>query len=151
MKLSSTELILVGVIILYIAFFSNPPPSHFVNLLETPVGHIILLLGVMYVAVYKSLIVGVFLGIAYLATARHITEYLEPKEQKPKDNAPVKQPLAAGVHPAPAANMGMLGSMIKKGDSRLPQAKGKDVTSKPAEAVPPKAAPATSTEHFASF
>ena len=152
MKLTQAELILITVIIGYIAFFTHPPPSHITNLLETPVGHIIALLGILYVTVYKSLLVGVFLGIAYIMTSPRVTEYLDEKEQKP--TAPV-QPKSAGV-PPPAVS-GMVGqSMRKKGDTRLPQAQGKSNTMKPTEVVPPKpAAPPPTTksgvEHFAAF
>lgn len=152
MKLTQAELILITVIIGYIAFFTHPPPSHITNLLETPVGHIIALLGILYVTVYKSLLVGVFLGIAYIMTSPRVTEYLDEKEQKP--TAPA-QPKSAGV-PPPAVS-GMVGqSMRKKGDTRLPQAQGKSNTMKPTEVVPPKpAAPPPTTksgvEHFAAF
>jgi hypothetical protein len=154
MKLQQKELILVGVIIVYIAFFTHPPPSHITNLLESPVGHIVALLGILYVTVYQSLIVGVFLGIAYLMTASRVTEYLDEKEQTPTTKAPA-QPKAAGV-PPPAVS-GVVGeSMRKKGDTRLPQAQGKSNTVKPTEVVPPKPAgpPPTAksgVEHFAAF
>lgn len=154
MKLQQKELILVGVIIVYIAFFTHPPPSHITNLLESPVGHIVALLGILYVTVYQSLIVGVFLGIAYLMTSPRVTEYMDEKEQTPKTTAPA-QPKAAGV-PPPAVT-GMVGeSMKKKGDTRLPQAQGKSNTMKPTEVVPPKPASPPPTaksgvENFASF
>ncbi len=155
MKLTQAELILIAVIIGYIAFFTHPPPSHITNLLETPVGHIVALLGILYVTVYKSLLVGVFLGIAYIMTSHRVTEYMDEKEQKPKGPETPAQPKSTGV-PPPAVS-GMVGqSMRKKGDTRLPQAQGKSNTMKPTEVVPPKpAAPPPTTksgvEHFAAF
>lgn len=154
MKLQQKELILVGVIIVYIAFFTHPPPSHITNLLESPIGHIIALLGILYVTVYQSLIVGVFLGIAYLMTSPRVTEYMDEKEQTPT-KAPPAQPKAAGVPPPTVT--GVVGdSMKKKGDTRLPQAQGKSNTVKPTEVVPPKPASPPPTaksgvENFASF
>jgi hypothetical protein len=154
MKLQQKELILVGVIIVYIAFFTHPPPSHITNLLESPVGHIVALLGILYVTVYQSLIVGVFLGIAYLMTSPRVTEYMDEKEQTPT-KAPPAQPKSTGV-PPPAVT-GLVGdSMKKKGDTRLPQAQGKSNTVKPTEVVPPKPASPPPTaksgvENFASF
>lgn len=139
MKISQNELIILGVIIVYIAFFTHPPPSHITNLLETPIGHMVALLGILYVTIYKSLILGVFLGLAYIMTARNVTEYLDEKEQKPKvlsKDAP--SPTAAGI-PPPAVT-GALKSMLKKGDTRLPQAQGKNVTAKPETSAPPKGA-----------
>lgn len=155
MRLSRNELIVVGVIIAYIAFFTHPPPSHITNLLETPVGHIIALLGILYVTVYQSLLVGVFLGIAYIMTSPKVTEYMDEKQQTPKGPETPAQPKSTGV-PPPAVT-GMVGdSMRKKGDTRLPQAQGKSNTMKPTEVVPPKpAAPPPTTksgvEHFAAF
>ena len=155
MKLARNELILVAVIIAYIAFFTHPPPSHITNLLESPVGHIVALLGILYVTVYQSLIVGVFLGIAYMMTSPRVTEYMDEKQQTPKGPETPAQPKSAGV-PPPAVT-GILGaSMKKKGDTRLPQAQGKSNTMKPTEVVPPKPAsppPTTKSgvEHFAAF
>ena len=61
MKLSQKELLAVGGIIAYIALFTHPAPSHITNFLESPVGHIVALLGILYVFVYvKSMIVGLF-------------------------------------------------------------------------------------------
>jgi hypothetical protein len=155
MRLSQAELVLVAVIIGYIAFFTHPPPSHITNLLETPIGHVVVLLGILYVTVYQSLIVGVFLGIAYLMTSPRVTEYMDEKQQTPKGPETPSQPKSAGV-PPPAVT-GVLGSsMKKKGDTRLPQAQGKSVTAKPTEVVPPKPAAPPPTaksgvENFASF
>lgn len=155
MKLTRIEMGLVALIIAYIAFFTHPAPSHFVNLLETPVGHALALLGVLYVTVYQSFIVGIFLGIAYIMTARNVTEYMDEKEQTPEPKKEEKkQPTANGI-PPPAVT-GAVKSMMKKGDTRLPQAQGKSVTSKPSTTTPPKPAsppPTTKSgvENFASF
>jgi hypothetical protein len=154
MKLSRNELIIVAVVIGYIAFFTHPPPSHITNLLETPIGHVVALLGILYVTVYQSLLVGVFLGIAYIMTSPRVTEYMDEKQQKPTETAP-PQPKSTGV-PPPAVT-GVVGdSMKKKGDTRLPQAQGKSNTTKPTEMVPPKPASPPPTvksgvENFASF
>lgn len=147
MRLSQNELILVGLIIGYIAFFSTPPPSHIKDFLSSPVGKVLGLLGVLYVTVYQSLIVGVFLGIAYVMTATSVTEYLDEKEQKPKD-AP-KQPSSSGVPPPALA--GALAALLKKGDTRLPQKAGKSDTTKPHSTSTVKATPPSKIEHFASF
>lgn len=76
MKLQRNELIVIVLIIVYIAFFTHPPPSHISNLLESPVGHMVMLLGILYVIAYQSLIVGIFLGIAYIMTSSNIIEHL---------------------------------------------------------------------------
>lgn len=155
MKISRIELGLVALIIVYIAFFTHPAPSHIANLLETPVGHGIALLGILYVSVYQSFIVGIFLGIAYVMTARNVTEYLDEKEQTPDTKKEEKkQPTSNGV-PPPAVT-GAVKSMLKKGDTRLPQAQGKSSTTKPMTTSAPKPAtppPTTKSgvENFASF
>ncbi len=153
MKLSRNELVLVVLVILYIAFFTHPPPSHFTNLLETPVGHAVALLGIFYVTVYQSLVVGIFLGVAYIMTAKNVTEYLDPKEQAPKKKEEPKQPTANGI-PPPAVT-GAMKSLLQKGDVRLPQTAGKSETVKPAEKAAAKPSNPVDTklkvENFASF
>jgi hypothetical protein len=140
MKLSQVELVSIGLLILYVAFFSHPPPSFIKELLSSPVGHVVLLLAVLYVTVYKSLVVGVFLGIAYVMTASSTTEYLDPTEQKPKPKPELK---SAGV---PASNNSLkeiLGSLksLPKGDSVAHKAvAGKSVTAPPPPTSQPKPA-----------
>lgn len=148
MKLSRTELGIVAVVIIYVAFFTHPPPSHITNFLESPIGHIVALIGILYVVVYQSLIVGIFLGIAYMMTVNSVTEYLDPKEQTPKVEEK-KQPTSSGV-PPPAVT-GAMASMLKKGDVRLPQAQGKNAKNKPVSVTPPKPTPPKTVENFASF
>jgi hypothetical protein len=142
MKLTRNELIVVGVIIVYIAFFTHPAPSHITNFLESPIGHIVALLGIAYVIVYQSFIVGLFLGIAYIMTSRSVTEYLDEKEQKPKEASPPPQPTASGI-PPPAVT-GAMKSLLEKGDNRLPQKAGKSETTKPMTTQAPK--PSTAGE-----
>ena len=93
MKLSRTELVAVILLIAYVAFFTHPPPAFVKILLSSPVGHIIALLGVLYVTVRQSLVVGVFMGIAYLMTGTGVTEYYtepKPAEEKPDIAAMLK-------------------------------------------------------------
>ena len=136
MRLSRNEIIVIGIIIIYIAFFSNPPPSHIQNFLESPIGHMVMLLGVLYVAVYQSLILGIFLGIAYIMTARRVTEYMDEKQQNPEGKETPAQPVSEGV--PPPAITGAMQDLLKKGDTRLPQTQGKSVKDKPAESKEPK-------------
>jgi hypothetical protein len=141
MKLSQIELVSVGLIILYVAFFSHPPPSHIKDFLSSPVGHAVSLVAILYVTVYKSLIVGVFLGIAYVMTAASTTEYLDEKEQKPKEK---DQPKSAGV-PAPTTSLKDIMGKLQKGDSLAHKAvSGKsDTAPPPATTTPKPAAPKT--------
>ena len=162
MRLTQAELGGVALIIGYIAFFTHPPPSHISDFLSTPVGKIMALVGILYVTAYQSLIIGVFLAIAYLLTAGSVTEYLDPKEQTPKKEEP-KQPTSKGV-PAPDMKS-VLSTLLKaqtgpafKGDNRLPvagQKKGSAPPPAPKTVAPPKASAPLSkgaiTEHFASF
>jgi len=147
MRLSRNTLIAVGAIIIYIAFFSNPPPSHIQNFLESPVGHMVMLLLILYTAAYQSLIVAVFLGIAYIMTARRVTEYMDEKQQSPEGKETPAQPKSEGV-PPPSVT-GAMKDLLKKGDTRLPQSQGKNVSEKPAENSEPK--PSTNTQIKESF
>ena len=148
MRISQEELILVGLVIVYIAFFSHPPPSHVKDFLSSSVGKTIAMLGVLYVTVYKSLIVGVFLAVAFVLTVTSVTEYLDEKEQTPVVEEK-KQPTSSGV--PPPALTGALAALLKKGDVRLPQKQGKSETTKPATTAPVKPTPPAKIEHFASF
>lgn len=147
MRLSRNTLIAVGAIIIYIAFFSNPPPSHIQNFLESPVGHMVMLLLILYTATYQSLIVAIFLGIAYIMTARRVTEYMDEKQQNPEGKETPAQPKSEGV-PPPSVT-GAMADLLKKGDTRLPQSQGKNVTEKPEEKIEPK--PSSNTQVKESF
>lgn len=146
--MSQEELLLVGLVIVYIAFFSHPPPSHLKDFLSSSVGKTIAMLGVLYVTVYNSLIVGVFLAIAFVLTVTSVTEYLDEKDQTPVAEQK-KQPTSSGI--PPPALTGALAALLKKGDVRLPQKQGKSETTKPAITAPVKPTPPAKIEHFASF
>lgn len=151
MRLTQAELGVVALLIAYIAFGTHPAPSHFVDFLSTSVGKIFMLVVVLYVTVYQSLIVGVFLALAFVLSVQQVTEYLDPKEQTPIKEPP-KQPTASGV--PPPAVMGALASMLKKGDTRLPQAsqkKGTPTTKPPVNMPAVKPATKAGVETFASF
>ena len=145
------EIILVGLLIVYLAFFSNPPPSFISTHLDNPVGKVVALLAVLYVTVYQSLIVGVFLAVAFMMSVSKITEYMENPE---KEKEQTKQPSSNMGSMAEAKDI--IKSMMKKGD-KLPSAQGKSVTAPPPAKLKPK--PATPTppkgkagiEKFASF
>lgn len=149
MRLTQAELGVVALLIAYIAFGTHPAPSHLVDFLSTSVGKIFMLVAVLYVTVYQSLIVGVFLALAFVLTVQQVTEYLDPKEQTPKE---AKQPTSSGV--PPPAVMGALASMLKKGDTRLPQTaqkKGTPAVKPPVSMPTVKPASKAGVETFASF
>lgn len=143
MKLTSVELGTVVVLIVYVAFFTHPPPSVVTTLLSSPIGKGVVLLTILYLATGPSLIVGLFLGIAYVMTTTSTLEYLDPKEQKP-------QPKSSGI--PPAAISGMLSAMTgKKKQDRLPQSHGKANHTKPDAPAHPKPTTPVKTENFSSF
>jgi hypothetical protein len=158
MRVTEVELGIVALLIGYVAFYTHPAPKHIQDFLSSPVGIVIALCGILAVTVYKSLIVGVFLAIAFVMTVNAVTEYMDPKEQTAKP-APPAQPTSAGV--AQPEMAGALKSLLAgvnkpafKGDNRLPtvaQKKG----SPPLQSTPPtalpKSSPPKSVEHFASF
>ena len=82
MRLSDVELVLVALTIIYIAFFTRPVPQFIESIFESPVGHALALGSIFYVAVYESLIVAVFLGLAYVMTNAHVTEYMDNDKKK---------------------------------------------------------------------
>jgi hypothetical protein len=142
MKLSQTELVVVGLLIAYVAFFSHPPPAHIRDFLSSPVGHAVFLLGIVYVTVYKSLIIGVFMGIAYVMTAATTTEYLKEDEQKEEKDA--KVPASTGA-PDPSASLKDLLGKLEKGDTVAHKAvAGKSTTTPPPATSVPTPAPSSS-------
>jgi hypothetical protein len=155
MKVSSVELGVVALLIGYVAFYSNSVPQFLASFLASPLGKTVALGGILAVAAYNSLIVGIFLAIAFLMSTGAVTEYLDPKEQKAKE--PV-QPKSAGVA-APEVN-GALKSLLagtkpsaSKGD-RMPsvaQKKGTPPVHSTPPVVPPKASAPKTVETFAAF
>jgi hypothetical protein len=148
MKLSQVELILVVLVIIYVSFFTHPIPGFIASVFKSPVGHALALGAVLYVTVYESLVVGIFLAIAYVMTTTQVTEYMETKPEA-KASEPA-QPSSSGV---PKAEMkGMIAKMMK-GDTRIPQESQKKGTEvkKVGESAPPKGSHSKSLETFASF
>lgn len=154
MKATMQELVVVALLIGYVAFYTHPAPRHIQDFLSSPVGTVIALGGVLAVTMYKSLLVGVFMAIAFVMTVGNVTEYLDPKQQKP---AEPEQPKSAGV---PKPEVSGLVKALMKGDMRLPQQSQKKgtppVPSKPATSPPKAALPLKTTaplkvENFASF
>ena len=138
MNLTQLELVLVGLIIVYIAFFTHPVPLFLQSLFESPVGHALALGGILYTFVYQSLVVGVFLAIAYVMTTKHVTEYMTDGKEDKKPEAP-KQPTSEGVD-KPALH-GIVGASMPGEKMRLPsvaQKKGTPPPSKVPEVAPPK-------------
>ena len=157
MRLTQVEYGVIALLIGYIAFFTHPPPQHIADFLSTPVGKILGLVGILYVAVYHNLLIAVFAALAYILSTGSITEYLDPKEQTPKEEP--KQPKSKGVPPPEMKSV--LSDLIKaqtgpafKGDNRLhtaAQKKGTAPPSAPATTTPPKPTPPKTIETFASF
>jgi hypothetical protein len=152
MKLSTTELVVVGLVIVYVAFFTHPPPSHIKDFLRSPVGHALALAVVLYVTACHSLIVGIFLGIAYLMTAKSVTEYLDPTEQKPDVKKPDSKPKPkSNAIPEPVV-ANLIKDIMKKGDKPAHHAKaGKSETKPPPATELPKPANPKALEKFASY
>ena len=157
MKLSQIELGSVAAIVAYVAFFSHPPPRFVSTVLESPVGQALVLAAVLYVSTQKSMIVGLFMGIAYLVSSFPALEYLDEKDQKPKEEK--KQP-DSGAPKVDMKSIGKLASLLAGPGGKLPQSKGKDVTTPPPPSKTPvkphapehtKATKGVVTEKFSTF
>ena len=149
MNLTESELVLVGLLIVYVAFFTNPIPQFLDSMFASPVGHAFALAGILYVITSQSLIVGVFMAIAYIMTTKHVTEYLDNPEKKEP-----AQPTSSGVPKPP--HKGLMGaSMVPHGEKMrldsMAQKKGTPPPAKPAEVAPPKSSQTKSLETFADF
>jgi len=142
----TTEYLAVGALIVYIAFFTHPPPRFVSAVLESPVGQVLVLLGV--VAVFtKSQPIGLLCGVAYLVSSYPVLEYLDAEEQGPKKEQP-----KSGAPKPNMADIGKLASMLSGKGQKLPQEKGKDVTAPPVatDRVKPHSDPKV-TEKFSLF
>jgi hypothetical protein len=146
MKVYVKHLVVVG-LILYIAFFTHPPPLFVSTVLQSPVGQVLVLLGVVYTAT-KDAMVGLFLGIAYLASSFPVLEYLDAKEQKPKEK---EQPKSGAPMPD-MKTIGKLASILGGKGGKLMTQQGKDVKAPPPShtAVKPHADPKV-VEKFSAF
>jgi hypothetical protein len=153
MRVTEVELGVVALLIGYVAFYTHPPPRFLQDFLSSPVGTVAALCGILAVTVYKSLIVGVFLAIAFVMSVNTVTEYMDVKEQSPTQpkSAGVAQPEIAGALKNLLASAG---KPTFKGDNRLPtvaQKKGTPPISSTPSVAPPKSSNPKSLEHFASF
>jgi hypothetical protein len=154
MKLSQLELGVVVATIVYIAFFTHPPPVA----ITQPAVHIVALLGILYVVLYQNLVVGLFLGIAYVVTISQsgVTEYLDPAAQndptsaeppaatKPKVSATATKPKVSAPPAVPdiSKTASMLEAITKASAAAKPAAA--------AASTPTPAVPAT-VEKFSLF
>jgi hypothetical protein len=144
MKLDYEPLITAAIII-YVAFFTNPTPRFISQILESAVGKLVILVGIVFVAMRKPLI-GLFLGIAFIISTYPAFEFLDEKEQKPEKE---KEQPKSGAPKVDMAQIGKLAQMIGKGKGeKLPTAKGKDVTTPPPATNPVKP---HAKENFTSF
>jgi len=155
MRVSSVELGIVALLIGYVAFYTHPVPSHIQDFLSSPVGTVLMLSVILAVTVYKSLIVGVFLAIAFVMSVGGVTEYFDPKEMKPKQPAQPKSAGVAAPEVSGALKALLSGSKLSavKGD-RMPQTaqkKGTPPVPSVPPAAPPKASAPKTVETFASF
>jgi hypothetical protein len=155
MKITPQYLVIAGLIV-YIAFFTHPPPKFVSLVLASPVGQVLVLLGV--VAVFtKSQPIGLLCGVAYLVSSYPVFEHLDASEQGPKKPEEKAQPKSGAPKPD-MAQIGKLASMLSgKGlmagkGQKLPQEKGKDVKAAPTSttAVKPHTDPKV-TEKFSLF
>jgi hypothetical protein len=155
MNLTQVELALVGLLIVYVAFFTNPVPQFLDSLFASPVGHALALGGILYVLVYKSLVVGLFLAIAYVMTTKHVTEYMDNPVKKDNKKSEPSQPTSEGVPKSQLHNILGASMTPHSGEKmRLPslaQKKGTPPPSKPMEVAAPKPLHTQAHETFASF
>jgi hypothetical protein len=155
MKLTPQHIAIAG-LIAYIAFFTHPPPKFVSTILASPVGNVLVLLGVVGVFM-KSQAVGLLCGVAYLVSTQTVFEHLDASEQGPKKPEAKAQPKSGAPKPD-MAQIGKLASMLSgKGlmagkSEKLPQEKGKDVQAPPppTTTVKPHTDPKV-TEKFSLF
>lgn len=143
MKLSQLEYVVLGLVIVYVSFFTHPPPLFIQNVLASPWGHTLALLGVLLVSLKISNLAGMFTGIAYLLSTNTTLEYFEDPKKHKKDHKESKdeQP-KSGAPEVKTELKGMAGKILSQ--------MGKDVKSPPPQTSHPK--PSTQTkEEFTPY
>jgi hypothetical protein len=144
MKLSNLEYVFLSSTIVYIAFFTHPPPLFIQRVLSSPWGHTLALLGVLVVALKVSNLAGMFVGIAYLLSSNPTLEYFEDPKKNKKDDKDSKQDEQpkSGAPEVKTELKGMAGKILSQ--------MGKDVKSPPPQISHPK--PSTQTkEEFTPY
>jgi len=138
MKLSQLELVFLGGSIVYVAFFTHPPPRFVQFVLGTPWGHALCLLGLLVVALKVSHLAALFVGIAYILSSNPTLEYFEEKKEEKKEEP---QPKSGAPEPDLKGLAGKIMAM-----------QGKDATKPPMpSAVPKPASPEKKEEHYSNF
>jgi hypothetical protein len=143
MKFSQVEYLIIGCIILYVAFFTHPPPAFVKSVFSNPFGHIAMLLALVYVSTRFNLVVCLLLGIAYLLSSNPTLEYFEDPKKKEEKKEEKEQPSSGAPEPDIKGALGKLMAM-----------QGKDVTKPPPQVNVPKPSTPSNvnkTEHFSAF
>jgi len=143
MKFSQAEYLIIGIIILYVAFFTHPPPQFIKSVFSTPFGHIGMLLLLVYVSTRFNLVVCLLLGLAYLLSSNPTLEYFEDPKKKEEKKEEKEQPSSGAPEPDIKGALGKLMAM-----------QGKDVTKPPPPVNVPKPSTPSNvnkTEHFSAF
>jgi len=143
MKFSQAEYLIIGIIILYVAFFTHPPPQFIKSVFSTPFGHIGMLLLLVYVSTRFNLVVCLLLGLAYLLSSNPTLEYFEDPKKKEEKKEEKEQPSSGAPEPDIKGALGKLMAM-----------QGKDVTKPPPPVnvpKPPTPSNVNKTEHFSAF
>jgi hypothetical protein len=135
MKLTQVDYVVLGSVILYVAFFTHPPPAIVKSILSTPWGHIAFLVGIVVVSMKVSTLAGMFVGIAYLLSSNPTLEYFEEKKKEEKEE---KEQPSSGAPDAKTELKGAAGKILSQ--------MGKDVKSPPPSTTKPKPAEPTKEE-----
>lgn len=125
-----------GLVILYIVFLTRPAPAVVTQVLSNPIGHLVVLGGIVYIGAFQSLMLALLLGVAYVASspAREGADDASMKEKckegeeydtKQKKCVPKKKPATNGDN-KPA----------------VPNSKTMPSPSKPITTTPPPTTPA---------
>lgn len=134
MKLSQLEYVVLGSVIVYVAFFTHPPPKFIQSVLSSPWGHTLMLLAVLGVSLKVSYLAGMFVGIAYILSCNPTLEYFEEKKDKKEEK---EQPKSGASEPKTELK-GMAGKILSQ--------MGKDVTKAPLPTIHPKPGQQTKEE-----
>jgi len=140
MKFSNSEYLALGLVVVYIAFFTHPPPHAISRVFSNPLGHVAAL-GLVLFATSKSQLVGLFVAIAYLLSTNSTLEYFDTPHKKEEKEQPtssmVSPAMMKGVLGDLLGKAGKLSAVAGKSETKPPPTTGTVTPSKPKEEYTP--------------
>ena len=114
---AQTELAVLGVATVFLAFFSWPVPKVVKDLYQTGVGRLVVLGAIVYLAKYQSVPLAILLAIYYVKACRaaysegfEAEETKEEKKEEKKETDPSRMSSSSGLPASKGSSAGAKGT-----------------------------------------